>query len=316
MGATKGSLAHCGIWVWAFQTESHKIEFRLGPIDIIGAAPTQIIHGQNYIFHGHLNKTSDNALREGHSCNSSKIKSFSLATLVNFLCKGLVLTNNHPAILLLHSTRLINVMSLITSAGTNLSTLKNAQDHNLTPPMQTDIIFSLLSLNYTAHRILQKKKILLPRSLPIWHYRFIHQRIWILYWFVKKTIFKQLKRYRKPDFPLDGYAMYSCRDDQKKSKVLNYALRFCSGDIIGVYDAEDATEPDHLLKVAEQFASAGQNTTYLQCGLIYFSANTRFISRCFVNEYTSCFCTFLPKLLKLGVLIPPGRTTLFFGVLF
>ena len=91
---------------------------------------------------------------------------------------------------------------------------------------------------------------------------------------------------------------------------------FCSGDIIGVYDAEDATEPDHLLKVAEQFASAGQNTTCLQCGLIYFSANTRFISRCFVNEYTSCFCTFLPKLLKLGVLIPPGRTTLFFGVLF
>ena len=98
LGATKGSLAHCGIWVWAFQAESHKIEVRLGPIDIIWAAPTQIIHSQNYIFHGHLNKTSDNALREGHSCNSSKIKSFSLATLVNFLCTGLVLTNGHPAI--------------------------------------------------------------------------------------------------------------------------------------------------------------------------------------------------------------------------
>ena len=93
-------------------------------------------------------------------------------------------------------------MSFITSAGTNLSTLKNAQDHNLTPPMQTDILFGLLSLNYTAHRILQKKKILLPRSSPIWHYWFIHQRIWIWYWIVKKTIFKQLKRYRKPDFPL------------------------------------------------------------------------------------------------------------------
>ena len=96
----------------------------------------------------------------------------------------------------------------------------------------------------------------------------------------------------------------------KKSRPLNYALPFFSGDIIGIYDAEDAAEPDHP-KVAEQFASADQNITCLQCSLRYFNANTRFISRCFAIEYTSWFCTFLPSLLKLGVLIPSGRTTLF-----
>ena len=124
-------------------------------------------------------------------------------------------------------------MCLITSAVTNLSTVKNAQEHISATPIQTEITISLFSINYTAHRILQRKTISLRRSSPIWHYWFIQQRIWIWYWSVKKTIFKQLKLFRKPSFPLDGCATQSCRDDQKNQGCSIMPYHFVLPTLLG-----------------------------------------------------------------------------------
>ena len=41
-----------------------------------------------------------------------------------------------------------------------------------------------------------------------------------------------------------------------KPRALNYALDFCRGSIIGVWDAEDAPEPDQIKKVVTRFNEA------------------------------------------------------------
>ena len=66
-----------------------------------------------------------------------------------------------------------------------------------------------------------------------------------------------------------------------KPRALNYALPFCTGEIIGIYDAEDAPEPDQLIKVAAQFETADPKTVCLQGRLAYFNRDASIISRCF-----------------------------------
>lgn len=40
---------------------------------------------------------------------------------------------------------------------------------------------------------------------------------------------------------------------QTKPKAMNYALPHCTGDIVGIYDAEDRPDPDQILKVVDHF---------------------------------------------------------------
>ena len=44
---------------------------------------------------------------------------------------------------------------------------------------------------------------------------------------------------------------------QTKPRALNYALQFCRGELLTIYDAEDIPEPDQLEKAARRFAEAG-----------------------------------------------------------
>lgn len=99
---------------------------------------------------------------------------------------------------------------------------------------------------------------------------------------------------------------------QTKPRALNYALDFCRGDIIGIYDAEDAPEPDQLFQVVRRFASAGASTACVQCALDYYNAQTNWISRCFTIEYAILFRVILPGLERLGLPIPLGGTSVFF----
>ena len=43
---------------------------------------------------------------------------------------------------------------------------------------------------------------------------------------------------------------------QTKPRALNYALQFCRGELLTIYDAEDIPEPDQLEKSARRFAAA------------------------------------------------------------
>jgi len=97
-----------------------------------------------------------------------------------------------------------------------------------------------------------------------------------------------------------------------KPRALNYALDFCKGTIIGVYDAEDAPEVDQLHKVARRFHEAGPKTACLQGVLDFYNSRTNWLSRCFTIEYATWFRVVLPGLERLGLVIPLGGTTVFF----
>lgn len=99
---------------------------------------------------------------------------------------------------------------------------------------------------------------------------------------------------------------------QTKPRALNYALTFCRGTVIGVYDAEDMPEPEQLHIVARRFAESPPEVACLQGILDYYNPRTNWLARCFTIEYAAWFRAMLPGLARLGLVVPLGGTTLFF----
>lgn len=97
-----------------------------------------------------------------------------------------------------------------------------------------------------------------------------------------------------------------------KPRAMNYALDFCDGDIIGIWDAEDSPDPDQINKIAERFLSAPPEVVCLQGILDYYNPRQNWLARCFTVEYATWFRLMLPGMSRLGFAIPLGGTTLFF----
>ncbi len=97
-----------------------------------------------------------------------------------------------------------------------------------------------------------------------------------------------------------------------KPRALNYALDFCRGRIIGVWDAEDAPDPDQLETVARCFHAAPPEVACLQGILDYYNPRANWLSRCFTVEYATWWRIIMPGIARLGFVIPLGGTTLFF----
>ncbi|MEM9853355.1 MAG: glycosyltransferase family 2 protein [Pseudomonadota bacterium] len=97
-----------------------------------------------------------------------------------------------------------------------------------------------------------------------------------------------------------------------KPRALNFALDQCAGEIVGVYDAEDAPEPDQLLRVAAHFKAADAEVACLQGRLDFYNPRKNWLARCFTLEYAAWFRVVLPGLAKLRLPVPLGGTTLFF----
>lgn len=96
-----------------------------------------------------------------------------------------------------------------------------------------------------------------------------------------------------------------------KPRAMNYALDFCRGDIIGIWDAEDAPDPRQLETIAAHFANAAPDVACVQGVLDYYNPDTNWISRCFTLEYSMWFRIILRGMARIGVPIPLGGTTLF-----
>jgi len=99
---------------------------------------------------------------------------------------------------------------------------------------------------------------------------------------------------------------------QTKPRALNHGLTFARGQIIGIYDAEDAPAPDQLQKIARAFAAAPAQVACLQGVLDFYNSDQNWLSRCFTLEYAVWFRAVLPTLSKIGWVLPLGGTTLFF----
>lgn len=97
-----------------------------------------------------------------------------------------------------------------------------------------------------------------------------------------------------------------------KPRALNHALDHARGAIVGVYDAEDAPDPDQLRRVVERFQRSAPEVACLQGVLDYYNPRTNWLSRCFTIEYAGWFRLVLPGLARLGLVVPLGGTTLFF----
>ena len=97
-----------------------------------------------------------------------------------------------------------------------------------------------------------------------------------------------------------------------KPRAMNYALDFCRGDYIGIYDAEDLPDPDQIETVVETFQNAPPDLVCLQGALDYYNPDQNWMARCFTVEYATWFRVMLPGMVRLGFTIPLGGTTLFF----
>ena len=97
-----------------------------------------------------------------------------------------------------------------------------------------------------------------------------------------------------------------------KPRALNYALNFCRGTIVGVWDAEDRPEPDQLHKVARGFHLAPPEVACLQGVLDYYNPRSNWLARAFTIEYAAWFRATLAGAAALDLVVPLGGTTLFF----
>lgn len=97
-----------------------------------------------------------------------------------------------------------------------------------------------------------------------------------------------------------------------KPRAMNYALDFCRGEVIGVWDAEDAPAPDQIDRIVARFAEAPPQVACLQGILDFYNPRTNWRARCFTIEYASWFRVILPGLARMGLVVPLGGTTHFF----
>ena len=103
-----------------------------------------------------------------------------------------------------------------------------------------------------------------------------------------------------------------CGNLTTKPRAMNYALDFCRGEILGVWDAEDAPQPDQIETVVRHFERADEDVACLQGVLDYYNPRTNWRSRCFTIEYSGWFRVVLPGIARLGLVVPLGGTTFFF----
>jgi cellulose synthase/poly-beta-1,6-N-acetylglucosamine synthase-like glycosyltransferase len=94
-----------------------------------------------------------------------------------------------------------------------------------------------------------------------------------------------------------------------KPKACNYALQFCRGEFVTIYDAEDQPEPDQLKKAVLAFKHGDPSLACVQGRLNYFNRSENWLTRMFTLEYSQWFDFLLPGLDWLKVPIPLGGTS-------
>jgi cellulose synthase/poly-beta-1,6-N-acetylglucosamine synthase-like glycosyltransferase len=95
---------------------------------------------------------------------------------------------------------------------------------------------------------------------------------------------------------------------QTKPRACNVALQRAHGDLVVIYDAEDAPHPGQLREAAARFAQADESLACLQAPL-RIEPDPRFLPDQFALEYAVLFEVFLPALARWGLPFPLGGTS-------
>ncbi|PZF78681.1 glycosyltransferase [Aestuariivirga litoralis] len=96
---------------------------------------------------------------------------------------------------------------------------------------------------------------------------------------------------------------------QTKPRALNYALQFCRGELLTIYDAEDIPQKDQLEKAARRFAAAPPDLACLQAQLTYYNPNDNWLTRQFTAEYATWFGELLRMLANHNLPLTLGGTS-------
>jgi cellulose synthase/poly-beta-1,6-N-acetylglucosamine synthase-like glycosyltransferase len=96
---------------------------------------------------------------------------------------------------------------------------------------------------------------------------------------------------------------------QTKPRALNYALQFCHGSLLTIYDAEDVPAPNQLRDVAREFLRAGETLACLQAQLTAYNPNENWLTRQFTAEYATLFGLILPALAARRLPLTLGGTS-------
>ena len=94
-----------------------------------------------------------------------------------------------------------------------------------------------------------------------------------------------------------------------KPRALDYGLRFASGELVTIYDAEDHPEPLQLRRAVAAFGTAGPEVACLQARLSFYGGTRNLLSRWFTAEYATWFDLYLPGLILTGAPVPLGGTS-------
>jgi cellulose synthase/poly-beta-1,6-N-acetylglucosamine synthase-like glycosyltransferase len=97
-----------------------------------------------------------------------------------------------------------------------------------------------------------------------------------------------------------------------KPRAMNYALPFCTGEIVGIYDAEDIPHSDQLRIVVSTLHNSADNVACVQASLDFFNPHDNWLTRCFTLDYALWFRVLLHGVYRLGMPLPLGGTSVFF----
>lgn len=101
---------------------------------------------------------------------------------------------------------------------------------------------------------------------------------------------------------------------QTKPRALNYALQFCRGELLTIYDAEDIPQTDQLEKAARRFAAEPRELACLQAQLTFYNREENWLTRQFTAEYATLFGELLRALAQHRLPLPLGGTSNHFRV--
>ncbi|WP_083982793.1 glycosyltransferase family 2 protein [Devosia soli] len=93
-----------------------------------------------------------------------------------------------------------------------------------------------------------------------------------------------------------------------KPKALDFALPFCRGEFVVVFDAEDHPEPEQLRNLVSHFRKA-PHLHCIQARLVIANGDKGMLPALFAGEYAALFSVFLPALARWGVFVPLGGTS-------
>jgi glycosyltransferase XagB len=99
-----------------------------------------------------------------------------------------------------------------------------------------------------------------------------------------------------------------------KPKALQAAMRFATGSLVCVFDAEDLPAPHQLRAAHAAFRAGGPRLACVQAPLVTWNDRESWIARQFAIDYAIWFRLVLPGLARIGSFLPLGGTSNHFRV--